>query len=160
MWAGPREEPLAREGRAEGVSSTLGAGLKGGPWARRRGHKAGPYGGSIRRGGLREAGPLRARAEPEPRPGKPSVSTWSSVGSGNQPGPGGAWSDRQGETVAPETGGGPWHLANRTTPQSLGEEADQILPYMLGPQEVWGTLAKVPTPAHRLHFSHPWHQRR
>ena len=46
MWAGPREEPLAREGRAEGVSSTLGAGLKGVPWARRRGHKAVPVGGA------------------------------------------------------------------------------------------------------------------
>ena len=87
------------------------------------------------------------KAGPEPGPGKRRASTRFSPGSGNQPGPGGVWSDRQGETVAPETGGGPWHLAIGTTPQSLGEEAEQILPYMLGPQEVWGTLAKVPHPS-------------
>ena len=46
MWAGPRKEPSAREGRAEGVSSTLGAGLQGDPWTRGRGQKAVPVGGA------------------------------------------------------------------------------------------------------------------
>ena len=130
--------------------------FQGGPWARGRSQEAVPGG----RGGLREASPLRAGAEPESRPGKHRASTRSSAESGNQPAPGGVWSDRQGETVAPETGGvrGTWPLGPH--PRDAGRKQSKPFHTCSGRRRFGGPSLRCPTPAHRLHFSHPWHQRR